>query len=673
MKKKINGSRISMSLIALITLLVILLVFIKENTANAVDTEDIKVDISNDPRVDIVLTAKETNIDLSTFEKDVNQKLQSQGINTSNINYQTVDRSILDMNSADASKIFSTWSTFPYNITSNWRYDSNGKYITSSVNEPYETGFIDEQTGNIHNLTIQSSIHSNEYIQPVGYILRMSKSTTDENRYNMYMLWVSGFDGYNRNQNVGSYSGSVISQVSGPKRFIVLFKVEGLILDYNVWKNYETSGTYSATALAPTMYNGTYCLGWPYHTPRNYGGFPDGTPLKIGQVAVNSGDSNLKSTVLGFGSVDCTGQADDFDLKITAEGSDFDIFYNNNLLFNVKDSSYFTGKYGFFEYSHVSPRFSNINAEIETYKSYKEVLTEPNWRENSNHIVVNIDDAVDDSLTGNGSAEVLSRTLTDNIHFIQWGTDANKAQTQEFIAKNDNKGLFTYNTNYSQAVSDTATYIKKLIEQQRGKQYVIMGEDTNIVVNPSELKTNAVSDDFPNGRWMIHHDYKYYDNNLGQSNQTETYKPDLMCNFDKPGKYNIYFDDKLKKEVYVHRLPVADFTIKIANKQLTLTSISYDLDKNEDVGYGKGIASEKWYYKKSTDTAWTEGKLTTFDNTQDYVIKLEVTDMQGATSSITKYVGEGAPVAYFNYGTTVFTKYQKLEVTNTSYDPLRMQ
>ena len=197
-----------------------------------------------------------------------------------------------------------------------------------------------------------------------------------------------------------------------------------------------------------------------------------------------------------------------------------------------------------------------------------------------------------------------------------------------------------------------------------------MGEDTNIVVNPSELKTNAVSDDFPNGRWMIHHDYKYYDNNLGQSNQTETYKPDLMCNFDKPGKYNIYFDDKLKKEVYVHRLPVADFTIKIANKQLTLTSISYDLDKNEDVGYGRGIASEKWYYKKSTDTAWTEGKLTTFDNTQDYVIKLEVTDMQGATSSITKYVGEGAPVAYFNYGTTVFTKYQKLEVTNTSYDPI---
>ena len=170
-----------------------------------------------------------------------------------------------------------------------------------------------------------------------------------------------------------------------------------------------------------------------------------------------------------------------------------------------------------------------------------------------------------------------------------------------------------------------------------------------------------MSNRFPNGRWIIHHDYTYYENNLGQSSQTEVYTPDLLCNFDKPGKYDIYFDDELIKTVYAHRKPIADFTINISGSNLTLTNKSSDLDDTQDIGYGPGIAKETWYYKEATATEWTEGKLTNFDKTKIYIIKLEVEDFQGATASTTKYTGIGNPVATFNYTSNTYPVHDEYE------------
>ena len=43
--------------------------------------------------------------------------------------------------------------------------------------------------------------------------------------------------------------------------------------------------------------------------------------------------------------------------------------------------------------------------------------------------------------------ELLTRTINDEIHFVGWGTDANITESQNFIAANNNNGMFTYNTN----------------------------------------------------------------------------------------------------------------------------------------------------------------------------------------------------------------------------------
>ena len=229
------------------------------------------------------------------------------------------------------------------------------------------------------------------------------------------------------------------------------------------------------------------------------------------------------------------------------------------------------------------------------------------------------------------------------------------------------KVFFTYNNNYNQAVEDTANYIKSLIQQENDSQYVIVGEDTDLQVSPANLKNNAVSSIYPNGRWLIKHDDTYFANSEGKI--ADAYQKNLSCSFSKSGKYEIYFDGQKVKEIYAHRKPVADFDIAISGSKLTLTSKSYDLDSNDNVGYGAGIASEKWYYKEATATNWTSGKLGTFTKNKIYIIRLDVTDKQGVTSSAIKYVGTGAPVANFNVSSTSVTTAEKLSVTDTSYDP----
>ena len=112
-----------------------------------------------------------------------------------------------------------------------------------------------------------------------------------------------------------------------------------MILYYSIWQNYQTGTTYSATPLCQTMYQGNLKLGWPYHGPRNYGGYPDNTDLVVGKQVTNSGDSGLKTTILGYTNIPL-GSNEIFDMKLETKGNNFNIYYNNTLLFNVQDSSY---------------------------------------------------------------------------------------------------------------------------------------------------------------------------------------------------------------------------------------------------------------------------------------------------------------------------------------------
>ena len=72
--------------------------------------------------------------------------------------------------------------------------------------------------------------------------------------------------------------------------------------------------------------------------------------------------------------------------------------------------------------------------------------------------------------------------------------------------------------------------------------------------------------------------------------------------------------------------------MKITSGRVELTSASRDLDSNVDIGLGKGIASDAWYYKEATAASWTSGKLSSFDVNKSYLIKHVVTDKQGESA-----------------------------------------
>lgn len=622
------------------------------------ETTTVQVSVTNKPTVDICLASKETDTDLSTFEQDVRNKLQQLGVDTSNIKFNTAETvdNIVDAN--NASTIIKNYKTFPQNLASNWFFDSSKNAITSTVNEPYETGFYSDNDGLIRNIELSSDIYATENSQPVGIFIRFAPQHDNKDRYDGYFLWVSSNAGGGGNNSV-----------------IILFKVKGLIIDHNKRIQYEfispdvNTPAYQSMPLDVHYYDGANRMGWLWQTDAipNYGGYPQGTILKNGSVATHVYDKGLTSEVLGHHFASLT---QNVSLKIKAEGDGITCYLNGQQVITAKDSDIKRGYYGLFETSHVNPLFYNITAKYQKYKQYKDIISQPQWRDEAHHIVVNVDDYTDESLTGTDEiGEILTKTLNSDIHFIQWGTNENKNQSLDFIKQNDNNGLFTDNNNYGNSIQQTAQYIKDLIDQDKESQWVIVGNPTNINVTPSYLKTGAISSDFPNGRWMVRHDYKYFDNNEGPSANAGFYTPDLICTFDKPGKYDIYFDDQLVKTIYAHRIPSAAFNMKIISGRVELTSASRDLDSNVDIGLGKGIASDSWYYKEATAASWTSGKLSSFDVNKSYLIKHVVTDKQGESAEEVKHVGRGKPVAMFDYNKQTFTKYEPLTVNDSSYDP----
>lgn len=643
----------------------------------AAESNDVvKVSVSNKPTVDIVLSSKETSVDLQNFERDVINKLKELGIDTSNIQFQTAETKQFNSNNSNAEQIFNSWRIFPDNYDAQWYYDSTSKKVVCPVDAWGETGFIDDKNS-YQNFTMEATINATQLSQPEGLVFRMYEDEKT-GRWNMYWLWCSG----------DRFTEGAVNRV------IALFKTEGYDNDFLTRKTTNIFYSYDSNKNWVMSFGFPHINATPQHRINhsqwtNHDGGTKIVPAAAGSSWTNLADSALKTTTIGvwtektqytetvFPYGDCHDFPDTFKLKVEASGNSFKIYKDDKKIMDLKDTygtPLYSGHVGFFTQSEPNVGFRDIKIDWTTYKAYKDILNQPQWRDEAHHVVVGVDDFIDDSLGGADKAEVLSKTMNEDIHFIYWGTNENKSYTQDFINKNDGKGQFIDNGNYTNAVNQTAQYIKNLIEQDMQSQWVIVGKKTDIDVTPSNLKTGAVSSDYRNGRWFIKHDPDYFTNSEGLSSQAFFYTPDLTCTFDKPGKYEIYFDDNLVKTIYAHRIPSAAFNMKFQKASgnmmnLTLETASRDYDSNDDIGLGKGIASEQWYYRETSSNTWTPGKLTSFDVTKTYIIKHTVTDKQGESNYTTKYVGSGKPVAEFNYNKQVFTKYEQVKVIDSSYDP----
>ena len=587
--------------------------------------ETVEISVIEKTNIDILLTTGNFNCNLNNFEQDIKEALERDGVDTSVTRIQAIDTSVTSSESMSASTIFNDWGRI--GLTGKWSLSTaagnntagSSQAIYNSENTAGITGFYSKESYDNKDMIIEFDVKSTDSdYDSIGVFLRFNLSGgTDESTANASKKATT----YMYLEEIGSDTHVLPNG---------LYKINNQIMPKDSgYSTYVKNGTYTKLQAPLNTTNKLTKNSW-----RHYKFVVEKNNIKV----YRGGSATQQGTLI----IDYTDP-------------------------NPIES----GSFGFVNWSQPAT-FANFVASCKTERDFGEILTEPTWRSDAKHIIVNVDSNENSSLITN--PEVLTRTFADDIYFVQWGNEANKTLSEEFIAKNDNKGTFIYGTKqdeYQDAVNSTVKYIESLLSftNENAAQYVIIGRDSDINVRPEHLKTNAIDIEHPNGRWIVHHDYTFFDNNLRQSMQTENYTPDLMLNFDKPGAYNIYFDDALVKTVYAHRLPVADFTMSLTQDGLTLTSSSYDEDNNTDNGFGKGISKETWSYKEANASLWQEGKLETLEAGKTYIIKLEVEDFQGATSYITKYIGAGNPVSYFLTDKSQFNKYYDLNVTNASYDP----
>lgn len=335
--------------------------------------------------------------------------------------------------------------------------------------------------------------------------------------------------------------------------------------------------------------------------------------------------------------------------------------------------------FGFFSdhYSHGCSdighfNLTNISLTTVAARKLEDVLRDPDFRENSIKAMVNVQDNINEQLTAPSSlGELLTRTINDEIHFVGWGTDENKTDFENFVIANNNNGMFTYNTDYQNAVTETAKYIKSLIDQTQSSQYIILNEPTDIISNPSDIMTDTADEDYPYGKWRIVHDCEYFENNIGQFANTNRYISDMITEFNKTGKYEVYYADNqvLPTEIYVHRKPMAEFEIERDGNTITLTSLGYDLDNYSN---NRGISEEEWKWRQVGETEWHDGKLTDISEGTDYLVQLRVKDFQNTWSApVSKYITKNTvlPIASFKIVNVNTSIYDELEIVDGSYDP----
>lgn len=367
---------------------------------------------------------------------------------------------------------------------------------------------------------------------------------------------------------------------------------------------------------------------------------------------------------------------------MTVEVTDEDIIVsgaglNGKVIYEI-EKEYGIG-FGFFSdhYSHNCSdighfELENIGLINTTVKKMEDVLREPDFRESSIKALVNVQDNTNKQLTDSASlGELLTRTINDEIHFVAWGTNENITESKNFIAANNDNGIFTYNTDYTKAINDTADYIKSLIDEYKSSQYVILNEPTEIKANQDGIMNDTAGPDYPYGKWKIIHDCEYYENNIGQFANSNKYMSDMITEFNKTGKYQIFFADQsvLPTEIYVHRRPVAEINIERNGNNIVLTSLGYDLDNYSN---NKGIAEKEWRYRKVGETTWTDGKLTDISGGTDYLVQLRVKDFQGTWSyPVSKYITKNTvlPIASFKIKNVNTSIYEEIEIVDGSYDP----
>jgi len=598
-------------------LIAIIIGYMPIGVIKAEASENITLNLISEPEIDIVLTVGNTNINAINFERDLKSALQRKGIDANKVKIQAIETQELDVQDTF------TWDYYGHdNCEPNYWCPRNGKRISAT-----------------------------------------------NNGRDLY------FDGYGS----WGYADFMYLKNTNPGKKTFTFQMNEGLIDYHAM---EGAGFLFNTDISNGNIKGYAIIIGPeirlYQIDTTVNNFFNSSTSGLGGKATKIATFNRLNTQY-------------HNIKIEVDKNYIDMWDNGQKLINNYRLPTDYGTYGFGPIASHSSHgcnvrsnftFQNLKMEMMLVREFKNVIREPQWRYGSKRFLVNLEnDKVADFDNPSASGEILTRLINEEIHYLAIGSNTNKAQAESFIARNNNNGKFYSNSNYNAAIEGIADYIKNQMPTQEstGEEYVLMGEPMKVSVNPPHLMKNTQTPEYPQGRWRIDHDYEFYDNNLGQAIWANQWQKDLILTFDKPGKYEIFFENinPEPRFIYVHRRPVANFSLNVtksgSNYNVSINDLSYDPDK--EFSPDRGIAEYEWKWKETTATNWTNGRVpNTLPLGKNYIVQLRVKDHQGEWSiPEARYITTDSiltpPVANFNVSPNPVSMYETLTVNDNSYDP----
>lgn len=592
---------------------------------NAYEASQISIDLVKSGAVDVMLVSKNSNFDTDTMqqlETKLRQKLPSSyDIRFVGLETKTVTDSVTNY---DASTIYNTWAQTP---------------------NPNNYVLVGNTIANLYGRGGQQAYQSDGASAFSQFFVKSDSYEVDD------------FEEFSfRYQEHGCAGGSGVIFHTQPNGacYMLCIHASGAVLLYV--PNYKSlagsfyapyaPGTQLASASVPNYATGGL----------NYVGIP-----------VN----NIPDSAMGLYSIKMVGN------RIIVK-------CNGNTVMDYTDNIYYNNlqKGAFGLYANCCATFRGVSTTYKTVtsKTMTDILRQATWRDEATHLVIDVDTLLDPSLTESG--ELTSRLIADNVYLQFWGTNTNQNSFTQYGQSfgKDANNIDKYNfvnqsSGFDACVTSTANYIKRILSAYNDSQYGIVNEITDISVIPAGAKNNTADSEYPYGKWKIVHDNNLIvtdelQNDMGVSNQSNMSMNNLTCSFDKPGNYVISYMNVPIKTVYIHRRPVADFTIgwNSSTKAVSIDDTSYDLDTNKGAK-SNGIKNVSWKWKKATSNNWINGYPTTWSTDDGIVIiQLTVTDYQGCSSSVAKYLGDNKPVAAFSFNLNPVSLYEDIMVLNSSYD-----
>ncbi len=317
----------------------------------------------------------------------------------------------------------------------------------------------------------------------------------------------------------------------------------------------------------------------------------------------------------------------------------------------------------------------NLTMSYKKVRLLKDVIREPDWGEDTLKFLVNLnEDPIDDFADKVITSELLSRLQNEEIDYIAWCSDNNVAASEEFLNKNFSNGAIVNvdTLNYQEQIKKIAKSICDrywAIQETVNTDVVLVTDNVSVTVTDERFK-NTIDSEYPSGKWKVVHSLDGFKNATQLHELSGIYTNDINLTFNKPGKYDIYYGEKLIKTVIAHYAPVANFTSSFDDDgNVSYVNESYDPDNRGDLTY-------EWYYLDLDDADITSQQLQKVSDNNIYMLVLKVTDIDGASTTTSRLISNAVgipPFAYFSlkpstiYKTNGINDYY-VNISDISYD-----